>query len=91
MQHNRFGDGDFKPFARVLASHPALKYLDISQNRLHNKDFNKIFSAIQSKNSVLETFHCRKNLVGGSKINDVLNSRSLHLKILDLSQNKLND
>ena len=91
MQHNRFGDGDFKEFSKELAKHPSLTYLDISQNRLHCKPFVKIFSAIQSNECRVRTFHCRKNLIGGSKIDDVLNNRSNHLQVLDLSRNRLND
>ena len=91
MQHNRFGDGDFKDFSKELSKHPSLTYLDISQNRVHCKDFVKIFNAIQSKECRVRTFHCRKNLIGGPRIDEALNSRSLHLQVLDLSQNRLND
>lgn len=45
-------------------------------------------SVSQSK---ISTFHCRKNRVGGNKIDHVLMCKSRHLEILDLTKNKLSE
>ena len=46
---------------------------------------------MHSTESVLKTFHCRKNRIGGEKINKNLKARSLSLSVLDLSSNQLNE
>jgi len=76
MQHNKFGYGDFTEFAKVLANHKTLNYLDVSQNYIENKNFIKLFEAVQSPKSTVSTFHCRKNKVGGDAIEHVFYLRS---------------
>ena len=75
----------------MIAAHQSLKYLDISQNCLRNKAFIKLFAAVQSEDSKINTFHCRKNMIGGPRLDSVLNFRSRHLSVLNLSQNKLTE
>jgi len=54
-----------------------------------NMEFIKLFEAVSV--SKISTFHCRKNLVGGNKIDHVLFCRSRWLKILDLTKNRLSE
>ena len=91
MQHNRFGEVGLTEFANVLAAHRELEYLDITSNWIGNTQFNVLFPAVQSCVSRLKTFHCRKNRIGGDKINASLRIRSKHLCVLDLSTNKLTE
>lgn len=46
LQHNSFGEGDMSYFADVLCGHKALKYLDVSANKIKNKNFNRLFEAV---------------------------------------------
>ena len=46
MQHNRFGEADMSQFANVLSTHKGLEYLDISQNRITNREFIKLYRAV---------------------------------------------
>ena len=91
MQHNRFGEVDLTEFANVLAAHRELEYLDITSNWIGNTQFNVLFPAVQSKQTKLKTFHCRKNRIGGPKAEASLNLRSSHLEVLDFSANKLTE
>lgn len=91
MQHNRFGEVDLTEFANVLAAHRELEYLDITSNWIGNTQFNVLYPAVQSKQTKLKTFNCRKNRIGGDKIVDTLEIRSKHLEIIDLSANKLTE
>lgn len=85
MQHNRFGNSDLTEFSNAIATHKTLKYLDISDNRIGNYEFAKLFTAVQNKESKISTFHCRKNRIGGNKIDKMLFCHSQNLQVLDLS------
>jgi len=87
MQHNRFGEGNVEHFAAILKSHQSLEYLDISGNKIRNFSFILIYSAVQSQTSRLCTLQCRKNKIGGPKVDDVLRLRSGHLTRLNLTGN----
>ena len=91
MQHNRLGEGSFTRLAKVISTHKSLTYIDISQNLLKNAEFVELFSAVQSDTCKMATFHCRKNMIGGDKIDRVLNCHSKHLCRIDFSQNKLTE
>ena len=78
-------------FSQVIAEHKSLKYLDVSANRIRNRAFSKLFTAVQSPNSKVSTFHCRKNYFGGQRIDEILYIRSRHLEVLDFSRNKLTE
>ena len=72
MQHNRFGETDMSEFAHAIETHQSMLYLDVSANLIGNMDFQKLYMAVQNRNSKISTFHCRKNKVGGAAIDKVL-------------------
>lgn len=59
-------------FAKEVGNHTSLKYLDISANFVTSVQFRKIYMAVLNSTSKIERFHCRKNKVGGPKIDEVL-------------------
>ena len=87
MQHNRLADADFTDFSKAVERHRSLKYLDVSANRIGNVEFSKLFDAVSK--SQISTFHCRKNKIGGNKVDHVLFSKSKKLTLLDLTENRL--
>ena len=89
MQHNRLGEADLTEFSNVIATHKSLKYLDMSANLIGNEEFSLLFTAVQNSANIIESFHCRKNRIGGYKVDHLLFCRSRNLKVLDLSQNRL--
>ena len=91
MQHNRFGEVDLSRFSKALSNHCGLEYIDITANDIGNSQFNILFKAVQGKDSCIKTFHCRKNRIGGEKINKSLRLRCPNLNTIDLSSNKLNE
>ena len=91
MQHNRLGNADFSQLSDAIQNHKSLRYLDVSANKIGNSDFIKLFTSIQSDTSKISTFHCRKNKVGGNRIDHVLFCRSRKLRVLDLTQNRLSE
>ena len=47
---------------------------------------------MQNPSAQIQTFYCRKNIIGGSKILDVLENWSSNtINFIDLSRNKLNE
>ena len=85
MQHNRFGTADLAEFSNAIATHKSLKYLDMSANLIGNGEFSKLFAAVQKPSSKISTFMCRKNRIGGYKIDELLFCRSRNLQVLDLT------
>ena len=91
MQHNRLGEADLTEFSNTIATHKSLKHLDMSANMIGNEEFSLLFTAVQKSSSIIETFACRKNRIGGLKIDHLLFCRSRNLHVLDLSHNRLSD
>lgn len=85
------GNADLTQFSKAVEKHKTLKYLDLSANKIGNYEFSKLFTAVQSESSKISTFHCRKNRIGGYKVDHVLFCRSRNLRVLDLTQNRLSE
>lgn len=87
MQHNEHGDPkSIKQIAQAITDHPALKYLDISANKVGSESFCHLLQLQAWDKIKLENLQCRKNNINGEEIRGIFKKLLLNsnLRVLNL-------